>query len=126
MDPMTNNAQSSAAHRLTNTAIILMGIFILFISCNMKLDFDEMETLSASSFIFNGQIPYKDFWQMHTPLAYYFLTPLFWFFTSMNVCIAARLIMYLLLLTNGYLLFFIAERLFSRRAAVFTLLSYLV
>lgn len=107
-------------------AIFLVLLCILFITWNRDFDYDEMETLSAAGFIFDGKVPYRDFWQMHTPFSYYFFAPVFFFFTTMKIFYAARLIIYLLLVLNGYLLFTIAKRLFSRGVAVFSLLSYLV
>jgi hypothetical protein len=98
---------------------------VLFFSLNIPLDTDEYETLAASSFIAHGQIPYRDFWQVHTPFSYYFFAPLVLIFKTLKIFYPARVIIYLLLLLNGYFLFILAKRLFSKEAACFALLAYL-
>ncbi|GEM_PF-1978168 len=107
-------------------AIFLAAIFVLYAAWHRNIDPDEMETLSAAGFIFDGKIPYRDFWQIHTPLAYVFFAPLCFFFKTINIFYAALVVTCLLLLFNGYLLFLIAKRLFSANAAAFTLLAYFV
>lgn len=94
-------------------------------SLNIPLTTDEYETLAASSFISNGQLPYRDFWQMHTPFSYYFFAPLFLVFKTMKIFYPARIIIYLLLLINGYFLFVLGKHLLSKETARFTLLAYL-
>lgn len=102
-------------------AVLLAGLYISF---NKRIVSDELESLTAASFIGNGQVPYRDFWQIHTPLFYYFLTPLTALFKTMNVFYAARFFSFLLLLLNGYFLFLLAKRLFSGKAAIFSAFGY--
>jgi hypothetical protein len=44
---------------------------------NVPLFQDETEHLHAAWAIAHGQVPYRDFWQLHPPLLYYLLAPLF-------------------------------------------------
>lgn len=123
---MSQNNRRSPANIILAGVIVFLLALSLFIALNKFSNGDEMETLSAASFIFDGKVPYRDFWQMHTPFSYYFFAPLFLFFKTIKIFYAARLISYLLLLLNGYLLFIIARYLFSRKIAIFSFLTYLV
>ncbi|MBU0762305.1 MAG: glycosyltransferase family 39 protein, partial [Candidatus Altiarchaeota archaeon] len=42
--------------------------------------FDETENLHASWLVYRGYIPYRDFFEHHTPLTWYVLSPLFNFY----------------------------------------------
>ena len=113
-------------YRLVGAAICLMLIAILINTWCRGHDPDELETLAAASFIFNGKVIYRDFYNIHTPLSFYFFSPLCFFFKTMKIFYAARLISYILLVLNGYFLFKISQYLFSRKVAIFSILSYLV
>jgi 4-amino-4-deoxy-L-arabinose transferase-like glycosyltransferase len=45
-------------------------------------DRDELEHLHTAWLTFEGQLPYRDFFQNHTPLLYFFLAPLFMFYDA--------------------------------------------
>lgn len=110
---------------LLSISIFVLLLFIWHLSWNRAIDPDEMESLSAASYLYNGSMIYRDFWQMHTPFFYYFLSPLFLFFTTMKIFYAGRLVMFLLLLINGFLVFIISKRLFKQTTAILSFLLYL-
>jgi len=44
---------------------------------NARLGSDEVSHLHSAWAIAQGQVPYRDFWQMHPPLLYYLMAPVF-------------------------------------------------
>ena len=59
-------------------ALILFALALrLPLLLNMKLGEDEAEHLHAAWAVVKGQAPYRDFQQLHTPLLYYLMAPLF-------------------------------------------------
>lgn len=85
---------------------------------------DEVETLYSAWLMSQGQVPYRDFLQVHTPFFYFLLAPLFLMFKTSSVFFAGRLLMCGLVLMNAFFVFLIAKRLCGQRAALFSLLSY--
>lgn len=110
---------------LLSAALALIAGLIFFISRNKFLDPDELETLYASWLIAKGQLVYRDFYQIHTPLAYYLFSPVFLFCKTLKVIAVGRGLVFALIFFNGFLLFDISRRLFSRKAAVASLFFYL-
>ena len=120
-----HKTQSAKFHSWIAVPIMLMSIYIFSLSWYSPLDYDEAESLYASWLLYSGQSIYSDFFQIHTPLFYYFFTPLFLFIKTFNIYYVARMIIYLFLLLNGYLLFRMTRALFGINAAMFTFLFYL-
>lgn len=59
-------------------ALILLALAMrLPLLVNWRLVDDEVEHLHAAWAIAQGQVPYRDFFQNHTPLLYYLLAPVF-------------------------------------------------
>lgn len=106
-------------------ALLFMAALIFFITRKKSLDSDELESLYASWLIAKGQLPYRDFYQIHTPLFYYFFAPIFLFYRTLEVISAARFVVFILLFLNGFLLFKISERLFNTKIGISSLFFYL-
>ena len=67
------------------------GVFVLFLfstvvrlalTLNRELDVDEFEHLHAAWMVSRHFLPYRDFFENHTPLFYYLLLPLFRIFAE--------------------------------------------
>ncbi len=59
-------------------ALILFAVVIRVpLVVNMSLEGDETEHLHAAWAVAHGQVPYRDFWQIHPPLLYYLMAPVF-------------------------------------------------
>jgi len=59
------------------TLILLALAIRVPLIVNIKLEPDETEHLHAAWAVAHGQVPYRDFWQLHPPLFYYLIAPLF-------------------------------------------------
>lgn len=92
-------------------------------------DSDELEHFHAAFLVHQGQVPYRDFFEMHLPGIYYFLSLLFHFFPSpldpdsaVQVLYAGRriswILTFIILAITGWGSF----RLFGRRVAVLAVL----
>src|SRR5918911_3424541 len=63
--------------------LVLFCLFLLSIilraalTLNRELDMDEFEHLHSAWMVSRHYLIYRDFWQPHTPLLYYLLSPLF-------------------------------------------------
>jgi 4-amino-4-deoxy-L-arabinose transferase-like glycosyltransferase len=72
---------TSKAIRTIYLLIVIGFIFSLvvriFLTTTRRFDADEFEHLHASWMVHEGYLPYRDFWQNHTPLLYYAVAPLF-------------------------------------------------
>ena len=57
-------------------ALILLALLIRVPQVvNWRLERDETEHLHAAWAVAHGQVPYRDFWQLHPPLLYYLMAP---------------------------------------------------
>jgi 4-amino-4-deoxy-L-arabinose transferase-like glycosyltransferase len=56
--------------------LLSLGVRI-FLTTTRRFDADEFEHLHASWMVHEGYLPYRDFWQNHTPLLYYVVAPIF-------------------------------------------------
>lgn len=108
-----------------SVALACMAALPFYIAQYKFLDPDEFESLYSAWMIAKGYMPYRDFYQIHTPFFYYALAPLFSFFQSLTIVSAARTIVVVLSLLNGWLLFKIACRLFDRNTGIASLSFYL-
>lgn len=75
--------------------LLLFSILLrLALTLNKQVDIDEFQHLHAAWMVSQHYQLYRDFWENHTPLFYYFLIPLFRFCREgSGLVIAARLIM---------------------------------
>ena len=71
----------AAIERWLSWAVLALILFALAIRVpllfNAPLFQDETEHLHAAWAVAHGQVPYRDFWQLHPPLLYYLMAPLF-------------------------------------------------
>lgn len=66
-------------------------MFFLYNSFNFHLNVDEREHLYASYMVFNGYVPYRDFFEHHHPLLWYLFAPfLIWFKNSPEIWYVMR------------------------------------
>jgi len=72
---------AAASERWLSRAVLALILLALLIRVplvvNMRLGRDETEHLHAAWAIAHGQVPYRDFWQLHPPLLYYLMAPIF-------------------------------------------------
>jgi hypothetical protein len=60
---------------LLATAVISLLVLVLRIAGWRALAFDEIEFTRATDWVAHGQIPFRDFWEHHTPLQWYLFAP---------------------------------------------------
>jgi hypothetical protein len=75
--------------------VLILAAFVprLWLLQTRFFDRDELEHLHTAWLTFEGQLLYRDFFQNHTPLLYFFLAPLFMFYdVARNVDDAVALI----------------------------------
>lgn len=78
-------------------------IFLLFQAFNQKIDGDENEHLYGAYMIFQGYIPYLDFFEHHNPLLWYITAPLYIFFENdINIYYIVRFITFILIMLIAY------------------------
>ena len=87
------------------------------------IDPDESQHLHAAWLVASGRVPYRDFWENHTPLFYYLLAPLtHWLADQPAVYPVARAIMALLAIPTLVLVYRLARQLETRVAGLAVLL----
>ena len=60
------------------TALVFLSAVALFVFSQLSyFDRDEIEFVHTAWLIFKGKVIYKDFFQHHHPLGYYFIIPFF-------------------------------------------------
>lgn len=106
---------------------IAAGLLLLalraWVVMTAHIDPDESQHLHAAWLVASGRVPYRDFWENHTPLLYYLLAPLTqWFADRPAVYPAGRAIMALLTIPALALVYRLARRLEIRVAALAVLL----
>jgi hypothetical protein len=110
-------------------ALILLALAIRVpLLFNAGLAEDETEHLHAAWAVAHGQVPYRDFWQPHTPLFYYLMAPVFALLgEDLRIVYVARGLMLLCLLLTLLQLYRIAKRCFDGLTGLLAilLLSYL-
>ncbi len=73
---------------------LLIGLVLVGETHTRGIDPDELEHLHASYMVWTGAVPYRDFFEHHTPALYYAAQPLFWVCgAEIKVLWLARLIM---------------------------------
>ena len=100
--------------------LFLIGLFYLFIGIRTGLNvYDEGLSVYGAARILHGEIPYRDFWTIYAPGQFYVLALLFHFFgpSLMVERIFSGLIHFSIVL----LMYWLANKLVSRRLALITL-----
>lgn len=101
------------------TAGFLLLALRAWVVMTAHIDPDESQHLHAAWLVASGRVPYRDFWENHTPLFYYLLAPLTrWFADRPAVYTAGRAVMVLLTIPTLALVYRLARRLDSRVAAL--------
>jgi hypothetical protein len=78
---------------------------------NRSIDPDELEHLHAAFCVWNGEVPYRDFFEHHAPALYYLTWPLFQLFgPNLSVLWGARCLMFCCSLTALWLTSRLARR----------------
>lgn len=93
-------------------AVVRAGVVL-----NTALDPDESQHLHTAWLVGEGQRPFADFWEHHTPLLHYLLAPLTWWWSdSPAVYYAARVVMTLFAAVALLLLYRLVRRLSATAA----------
>lgn len=93
---------------LLGAALLLRAGF----AANGPVDVDESQHLHAAWLVGEGRVPYRDFWEHHSPLMYYAVAPLTRAFTdSPRVYLAGRVAMVIAALAMTAFLYLVARRL---------------
>lgn len=72
------------------TAVVVRG----WLAGGLPIDTDESQHLHAAWLVRQGQVPYRDFWEQHTPFLYYLLAPLTgWLADRPQIYVVARAVM---------------------------------
>lgn len=112
--------------------LVLIGFSLLiqgYLLANRWLGPDETQHLHATWAVAQGQLPYRDFWENHTPLLYYCLSPLILLLDEGGqIIFIARGIMFLLVLGILYATYKIAKICYGTQVAILgvLLLTYMV
>lgn len=78
-------------------------LFILFQAFNQRIQSDENEHLYGAYMVFNGYIPYLDFFEHHNPLLWYLTAPLYLLFENdVGIYYAIRIITFILTILTAY------------------------
>ncbi len=111
-------------------ALILLALAIRVpLLVNAGPESDEVSHLHSSWAVAQGQVPYRDFWQMHPPLLYYVVAPVFALMgEDLRIIYVGRLIMFLCILLILFQIYRIAQRCFDSLTGFLAvlLLSYLL
>ena len=98
---------------------ILQIIFAVFLSFWILFNHqpktgDDVEHLHSAWLVFNGKVPYNDFFQHHNPLLWYIYAPLLGFMAyDIAVFDVVRIISTLILFLNLYIIWLIVKRFMS-------------
>lgn len=111
------------------TPLLIIAVLILVFCTVMKVDLlahkqineDEFMHLQWSWAMTHGQVPYRDFMMVHTPLPQVVLAPFTLVFKDDTAIIFyARVLFALFSIAALFFWYFLARRLFSQDAAIFT------
>ncbi|MFA5147688.1 MAG: glycosyltransferase family 39 protein [Candidatus Omnitrophota bacterium] len=106
--------------------LFLVAVLYLSVSVRHEINRDESESLYASYLISNGQVIYKDFYQMHPPLFYYLISPVFKIFDTIpRVFYSARIIVFIMCLLTGAVIYRVNKDLFNPKVGFFAFLSFM-
>jgi Dolichyl-phosphate-mannose-protein mannosyltransferase len=97
---------------IASALLVFATVVRLAFLAQATLDPDESQHLHTAWLVGEGRVPYADFWEHHTPLGYYLLAPLTWWFReSPAVYFAGRALMGILALLALAAVYRLARRL---------------
>ncbi len=109
--------------RLLWFLFFILLVFILSLSIYKKFDRDEFESVHVAWKIFSGGVIYVDFLEQHQPFFYYMLVPLIEAFkVNVSVLMAARSMVFSMLLAIFFITYNMARNLFNKESAVISLI----
>ena len=121
---------------IEKTELLLLTVLaisaLIYFALTNFLNGDEREHVSAAFFIYNGKIPYRDFFEHHHPLLWYTFLPFIYIFNnSAYIWYGARIYALLLYIINSYFIvkicrLIINNTLFSWLAVLFSLTPHCV
>jgi hypothetical protein len=131
--PLRAQEPAAAAERRLSWVVLALILLALAIRVpllvHQKLGDDEAEHLHAAWAVVHGQVPYRDFWQIHPPLLYYLMAPVFTLMgEDLKIVYVGRGLMLLCLLLCLVQLYRIARACFDKLTGLLAvcLLSYLL
>lgn len=124
----SNNFKQKLPNIFVYSLVIILAIAIVFLivglSFSRYLVPDEFEHLHAAWLVSQGQVPYKDFFEHHTPLLWYLLAPIFLLFKSpIVIVVLARLLILLFLALVFFLVYKITADMFSKWSGIFAIFT---
>lgn len=122
----------SPKSRIVPYVIPALGLSLLSLAFRVRaiavryFDADEMEHLRGAFCVFNGWLPYKDFFEHHTPLIYYLLAPLYHLGIDTRIAFISRILILAFAVMIFYLVFQLSRQWFNSLTAWISLawLSY--
>jgi len=112
-------------------SLLVISALIYFSFTNF-LNGDEREHVTATFYIYSGQVPYRDFFEHHHPLLWYTFLPFLHFFNnSENIWYVARFYTLLLFAINSFIIFktsllILSNRFYGWSAVLFSLMPHCV
>lgn len=98
-----NNITKNTITILIYLLLFTSFLFIVFMCFTFSFQGDEGEHIYNSYRVFNGAIPYKDFFEHHNPVLWFAFSPIFFFFeNSIMVYYVARFFMLLCICMTAF------------------------
>lgn len=124
----SNNFKQKLPDIFIHSLIIVLAIAIISLIAGLSfsryLVSDEFEHLHAAWLVSQGQIPYKDFFEHHTPLLWYLLAPIFLLFKSPILIVSsARLLILSFVALVFFLVYKITAEMFSKWSGIFAIFT---
>lgn len=110
---LSTMAKRQKVYNLSNyDKLIAVALLLASIVCIVSVAFfrgvnaDEREHLYATWLVWQGELPYKDFFEHHHPLLWYIISPLLNFYdNSSSIWYVLRSIMFVMSLGSGYFIY---------------------
>lgn len=95
--------------------LIAAGGVKVYLTANKQINEDEFMHLYWGWAMVDGQMPYKDFMMIHTPLPQFVIAPFFSFFhDDVNIIFCARILFQIFSFLGLFICFLIASKLFGK------------
>ncbi len=131
--PAMAPAAASSSERRFSRAILALILLALAVRVPLLINAgpgsDEVSHLHSAWAVAHGQVPYRDFWQMHPPLLYYLMAPVFALMgEDVRIIYVGRALMLLCILLILFQLYRMARGCFDALTGLLAvlLLSYLL
>ncbi|MBN2139033.1 MAG: glycosyltransferase family 39 protein [Sedimentisphaerales bacterium] len=96
----------------------LLTLLLLLKSMNERFNVDEFEHIHSAWYVKNGQTPYRDFFQHHNPLLWYFMAPFLWVFgDTVRSIVVFRFLTLVFTLGIGYMAYLLSRVLTNSKEA---------